>query len=81
MKQKVTINPSRVGCPSLPGTMKGIVMGIDGVEEVDVRYEDRSFDVVFDDSKTDPDTIVKVIGEELGLAMEAGVQQSEEEKG
>lgn len=67
-----TFHPSRIGCPSIPGTMKGIVMSIPGVSDVKVRYEDRSIDVTFDDEKTSEDAIVKAIGREMGLAMEMG---------
>ena len=72
MIKKATLHPSRIGCPSLPGTMKGIIMSIDGAKEVDVRYEDRSLDVVFDDEKTSVSAIIKKIGDELGLMMEEG---------
>jgi copper chaperone CopZ len=72
MIQIVTIHPSRIGCPSLPGTMKGIVSSLPGVCDVKVRYEERSLDVTYDDSKVSPGNIVKTIGEELGLAMEVG---------
>ena len=67
-----TFHPSRIGCPSIPGTMKGIVMGIPGVSEVKVRYEDRSIDVRFDDEKTSAAGIIKEIGREMGLAMQVG---------
>jgi copper chaperone CopZ len=70
MKQKITLHPSRIGCPSIPGTMKGIVASIKGVEEVKVRYAERSLDIVFHDETTTPDVIIKIIGDEMGLAME-----------
>ena len=72
MIKTVTLHPSRIGCPSLPGTMKGIINSMPGVEEVKVRYEERSLDVTYDDSQTSGEEIVKKIGEELGLAMEIG---------
>ncbi len=72
MTKTQTFHPSRIGCPSIPGTMKGIVTGIPGVSDVKVRYEDRSIDVTFDDAKTSEDTIIKTIGKEMGLAMEIG---------
>ena len=72
MIKTVTLHPSRIGCPSLPGTMKGIINSMPGVEEVKVRYEERSLDVTFDDSQTSGEEIVKKIGQELGLAMEIG---------
>lgn len=72
MIRRVTLHPSRIGCPSLPGTMKGVLMSMDGVKEVNVRYEDRSLDVTFDDEKTSVETVIKKIGQELGLMMEEG---------
>ncbi len=66
------MHPSRIGCPSIPGTMKGIVMSLAGVTDVRVRYEERSIDVTFDDAKTSPDAITAAIGREMGLAMEQG---------
>lgn len=72
MIQKVTFHPSRIGCPSLPGTMKGMVHSIAGVKDVKVRYEDRSLDVTFDDVQTSPEEIIMKIGQELGLAMVVG---------
>lgn len=72
MIKKITLHPSRIGCPSLPGTMKGIIMSMDGVKEVDVRYNDRSLDVAFDDEQISSTEIIKKIGQELGLMMEEG---------
>lgn len=72
MLKKQTFHPSRIGCPSIPGTAKGIVSSIPGVSEVKVRYEDRSIDVIFDDAVTSEEAIKKEIGREMGLAMETG---------
>ena len=46
-------------------------MSIPGVEDVKVRYEERSLDITFDESKTSQEEIIKKIGQEMGLAMEA----------
>jgi copper chaperone CopZ len=72
MIKTITVHPSRIGCPSLPGTMKGIVSSFPGVRDVKVRYEERSLDITFDDSQAKEQDFVKKIGEELGLAMEVG---------
>lgn len=45
---------------------------MEGVKEVDVRYEERSLDVTFDDEKTSVGVIIKKIGQEMGLMMEEG---------
>lgn len=71
MIKKKTFYPSRIGCPSIPGTVKGIISSLRGVEEVKVRYQERAVDVMFDDEKITPDAISKKIGEEMGLAFEA----------
>ena len=70
MTKQVTLHPSRIGCPSIPGTMKGIIISIKGVKDVVVRYEDRSVDVTFDDSETSVEAIIKAVGTEMGLALE-----------
>lgn len=81
MTKTVTFHPSRIGCPSIPGTMKGIVMTLPGVAAVKVRYEDRSIDVTFDDAKTSEDAIIAAIGKEMGLAMETGEAGGKKEGG
>ena len=68
----ITLHPSRIGCPSIPGTMKGMMLSIPGVENVVVRYEDRSLDVTLDETKVSPAGIIKKIGYETGLALEIG---------
>ncbi|MDP3779226.1 MAG: heavy-metal-associated domain-containing protein [bacterium] len=72
MIQKTTLHPSRIGCPSIPGTMKGIIMSVKGVQDVNVRYEDRSIDVTFDDAHVSIEQIIKAVGNEMGLALELG---------
>ena len=79
MIKTITLHPSRIGCPSLPGTMKGIISSFPGVQDVKVRYEERSLDITFDDSKTSEWEFIKKIGEELGLAMEVGETSGKKE--
>lgn len=79
MITRITLHPSRIGCPSLPATMKGIVSSLPGVKEVTVRYEERSLDVVYDNEKLLPGDIIRVIGKELGLSMEAGEEGGKKE--
>ena len=66
----ITLRPSRIGCPSIPGTMKGIIMSVSGVGDVVVHYEDRSVDVTFDDQETIIERVIKAVGDEMGLALE-----------
>ena len=79
MIQTITLHPSRIGCPSLPGTMKGIISSMPGVQEVKVRYEERSLAITMDNTKTSAEEIVKKIGQELGLAMEIGEPSASKE--
>ncbi|TSC62303.1 MAG: hypothetical protein G01um101448_776 [Parcubacteria group bacterium Gr01-1014_48] len=76
MIKKVILRPSRIGCPSLPGTMKGIVVSVPGVTDVDVHYEERALAVTFDDALTSVSAITKKIGEEMGIAMTEGDELS-----
>ena len=45
-------------------------MSVKDVQDVVVRYEDRSVDVTFDDNKTTIEQIIKAVGDEMGLALE-----------
>ncbi|MDP3726600.1 MAG: hypothetical protein Q8R36_05400 [bacterium] len=80
MIKNITLHPSRIGCPSIPGTMKGIIMSVKGVQDVTVRYEDRSVDVAFDDAETSVEQITKAVGNEMGLALELATLGSSIEK-
>ncbi len=72
MIKTATLNPSRIGCPSIPGTMKGMVMSVKGVKDVKVNYEQRSLDVTFDDAETSEEAIIKKVGQEMGLGLKSG---------
>jgi copper chaperone CopZ len=61
--------PARIGCPSLPGTMKGIVTSLEGVDEVAVHYEERSLDITYNAEKILPAVIIEKIGSETGISM------------
>ena len=71
MTKTITFRPSRIGCPSIPATMKGVIMSIRGVKDAKIHYEERSVEVTFDDAQTNEGAIIKKIGEEMGLALEA----------
>ena len=81
MIKTITLHPLRIGCPSIPGTMKGIVSSLSGVADVRVRYEDRSIDVSFDEEKIGVQKIIETIGREIGLAMEVGEDGGKKEGG
>lgn len=65
----VTLHPSRIACPSIPGTMKGMILSLPGVHEVKVHYDDRSLDITFNEAETSGEEIIKAIGKEMGLAL------------
>ena len=79
MIKTATFLPSRIGCPSIPGTVKGIIVSLPGVQDVKVHYEERSVDVTFDDGRTSEEAISKKIGEEMGLAFSAGSRPADSE--
>ena len=68
MTKTVTFRPSRIGCPSIPGTIKGIILSIKGTSDVTIHYETQMIDVTFDDTQTNELAIVQAIGKEMGLA-------------
>lgn len=63
------IVPLRKLCPSLPGTMKGILMSLPGVTDAEVEYETRSLTVTYDDALLSEATLLSEIGKETGIAM------------
>ncbi|MDO8408004.1 MAG: heavy-metal-associated domain-containing protein [bacterium] len=79
MIDTVTLHPSRIGCPSIPGTMKGIITSLPGVHDVTVRYDDRSVDITFDTAQMSPERIIAAVGKEMGLALEVGAPQAAKE--
>ena len=81
MIKTITLHPSRIGCPSIPGTMKGIISSFPGVQDVKVRYEERSLDITFDENQTSEQEFIKKIGEELGLAMEVAENHGSSKQG
>jgi copper chaperone CopZ len=66
----ITLAPLRKNCPSLPGTMKGILSSMDGVADVQVAYDTRTLTITFDPAKSTADAFIKKIGEETGLGMQ-----------
>lgn len=72
MMKTVTLHPSRIGCPSIPATMKGMIISLPGVKDVIIRYDDRSLDVTFNDKKISEKDIIKTVGKDLGLALWSG---------
>lgn len=81
MMRTIKLIPSRIGCPSLPGTMKGVISSLPGVREVRVRYDERSLEVTLEETEITADAIIKKIGEELGLAMRVAVPEETEKAG
>jgi len=70
MTKTAIFEPSRIGCPSIPGTMKGIIMSLKGVEKVTVHYDERALEVLFDENRVSEEEIAKAIGREMGIAIE-----------
>jgi len=69
--------PSRIGCPSIPATMKGVIVSLRGVKDAKVHYEERSVDVTFDDTETSDNAIIQAVGKEMGLALKVAMPGDE----
>lgn len=77
MLRIVTLNPSRLGCPSIPGTMKGVIVSLKGVKEAKVHYDAGTFEVTFDDTETSEEEIIKRVGQEMGVAVKPQSAESQ----
>ncbi len=55
----VTLNISGMTCAACPITVKKALEKVPGVSSVDVRFEKKQVLVTFDDTKTNPDALVK----------------------
>lgn len=80
MLKTVTLHPSRIACPSIPGTMKGMILSIPGVREVKIHYDDRSLDITFDDTEASEEKIIKAVGAEMGLALHSEAENAAKNK-
>ncbi|MCI0533520.1 heavy-metal-associated domain-containing protein [bacterium] len=78
MIKKITLIPSRIGCPSIPGAMMGVLKSMSGVHGVDIHYDERSLDVTLDDEKISAEDIIKKVGEEMGLALKVKTEGAKE---
>lgn len=65
----VHLVPLRKNCPSVPGTMSGIIRSMPGVSDVEVEYDTRSLIVTFDETQVHIDDLIQKIGSEIGFAM------------
>ncbi len=76
MIKTLHFRPSRIGCPSIPGTVRGIIVSLPGVEDAKIHYEERSVEVTFDDSRVSAAEISGKIGQEIGLAFIASGEEN-----
>ena len=67
---RVTLRPERMSCASIAGTLKGIMVSLDGVNSVDVEYDVGVFYIDYDDVSISPQTIIDHVGKERGIVME-----------
>jgi len=59
--QEVTIKIKKMHCPLCTTMVKKVISKIDGVSSVKVRLNTKKAQVVFDESKTNTDVILKAI--------------------
>ena len=55
--QTVTLSVPGMTCPTCPITIRTALNRVDGVEEVEVRYEEREITVRFEDTETSVDAL------------------------
>lgn len=55
--QTVTLSIPGMTCPTCPITIRAALNRVDGVEEVEVRYEEREITVRFEDTETSVDAL------------------------
>jgi periplasmic mercuric ion binding protein len=58
-EKTVTLNVSGMTCEACPITVKKALQKVPGVSKIDVLYEKKQVVVMFDDSKTNTDSLVK----------------------
>ncbi len=70
MIKTFTFKPRRLGCSSVAATIKGLLVPLEGVKDVTVRFDAGVFDVAYDDEKITPEEIMKHVQDERGIAVE-----------
>jgi mercuric ion binding protein len=58
-KQTVTLSVPGMTCVTCPITVKAALRQVEGVNTVDVRYEERDATVTFDDAKTSVEALTQ----------------------
>ncbi len=66
--QTITLFPLRANCPSLSGSLIGIIRSLHGVDGVRAHYETRALEITFDETVLPLEDIIVTIGRETGLA-------------
>lgn len=64
-----TLEPTRMSCASIAGTVKGVLSSMEGVKSVEVEYEKGVFVVSYDETKVTPDDMIAQIGLERGIGV------------
>src|SRR5262245_47149349 len=59
LPKTVTLNVSGMTCEACPIAVKKALQKVPGVSKIDVLYDRKQVVVTFDDSKTNPDELVK----------------------
>lgn len=57
--QTVTLSVPGMSCAACPITVKKALSQVDGVQEINVRYQTREAVVTFDDAKTSVDALTR----------------------
>jgi copper chaperone CopZ len=67
--KNITLYSSRISCASVPATLKGVIMSLKGVLNVNVLYEDQALNVKYEEKEISLDEIIAKIGQETGILM------------
>lgn len=62
-EKSVTLHLPTMNCAMCPITVKKALMSVDGIIDANVTYGDRQAKVLFNDSKTNTDELIKVTTE------------------
>lgn len=77
--QTITLFPLRSNCPSLSGSLIGIIRSLDGVHAVRAHYDTRALEIAFDEAVLSLEDIIAAIGRETGRAFSAQPPASDEQ--
>lgn len=74
----ITLFPTRSHCPSLSGSLMGMIRSLNGVYHIRAHYESRALEITFDEASISLESIIAAIGRETGRAFTSKPPTSDE---